>query len=163
MSHHLFRLPCVNTLRQRQNGRHFADYIFKCIFLNENFWIFNGISLKYVPWGLIDHMAVLVQIMAWHRRGGQPLSEPMMIILLPHILPASVSRVRQRVLPRCQETSEVVWCPGHRTAPWQQEQGQLAEHCPQNYSQGRGNELVFCQIIQILAIRKQVPRVHHLI
>ena len=24
----------VNTLRPRQNGRHFADNIFKCIFLN---------------------------------------------------------------------------------------------------------------------------------
>ena len=26
----------LNTLRPRQNGRHFADDIFKCIFLNEN-------------------------------------------------------------------------------------------------------------------------------
>ena len=30
---------CFNTLRPRQNGRHFADDTFKCIFLNENFWI----------------------------------------------------------------------------------------------------------------------------
>ena len=29
----------LNTLRQRQNGRHFADAIFKCIFMNENVWI----------------------------------------------------------------------------------------------------------------------------
>ena len=29
----------LNTLRPRQNGRHFADDIFKCIFLNENVWI----------------------------------------------------------------------------------------------------------------------------
>ena len=29
----------VNTLRPRQNGRHSADDIFKCIFLNENVWI----------------------------------------------------------------------------------------------------------------------------
>ena len=28
-----------NTLRPRQNGRHFAEDIFKCIFLNENVWI----------------------------------------------------------------------------------------------------------------------------
>ena len=28
--------PTFNTLRPRQNGRHFADYILKCIFLNEN-------------------------------------------------------------------------------------------------------------------------------
>ena len=26
----------VSTLRPRQNGRHFADDIFKCIFMNEN-------------------------------------------------------------------------------------------------------------------------------
>ena len=28
--------PVVNSLRPRQNGRHFADDVFKCIFLNEN-------------------------------------------------------------------------------------------------------------------------------
>ena len=27
------------SLRPRQDGRHFADDIFKCIFLSENFWI----------------------------------------------------------------------------------------------------------------------------
>ena len=27
----------INTLRPRQNGRHFANDIFKCIFLNKNF------------------------------------------------------------------------------------------------------------------------------
>ena len=43
----------VNTLRQRQNARHLPYDIFKCILLNENFWIFNKISLKYhdVPLG----------------------------------------------------------------------------------------------------------------
>ena len=29
-------LASINTLRPRQNGRHFTDDIFKCIFLNEN-------------------------------------------------------------------------------------------------------------------------------
>ena len=29
----------ANTLRPRQNGRHFADDVFKCIFLNGNLWI----------------------------------------------------------------------------------------------------------------------------
>ena len=33
------KLQTVNTLRLRQNGRHFADGIFKCIFLNEKVWI----------------------------------------------------------------------------------------------------------------------------
>ena len=32
-------LTLFNTLRPRQNGLHFADAIFKCIFLNENVWI----------------------------------------------------------------------------------------------------------------------------
>ena len=39
----------VNTLRPRQDSRHFADDIFKCIFLNENVWIPIKISLKFVP------------------------------------------------------------------------------------------------------------------
>ena len=64
----------IDTLRPRQNGRHFADDIFKCILLNENFLILNKISLKYVPWGPIDNMAALVQIMAWRRIGDKPLS-----------------------------------------------------------------------------------------
>ena len=50
----------VNTLRPRQNGRHFADDIFKCIFLNENFWIPIKISLKFVPKGSINDIPALV-------------------------------------------------------------------------------------------------------
>ena len=42
-------LHMLNTLLSKQNGRHFADIIFKCIFLNENFWIVNKFYLKYVP------------------------------------------------------------------------------------------------------------------
>ena len=38
----------LNTLRQRHNGCHFAVGIFDCIFLNENIWISNKASLKYV-------------------------------------------------------------------------------------------------------------------
>ena len=29
----------LNTLRPREDGRHFPDDIFKCIFLNENVYI----------------------------------------------------------------------------------------------------------------------------
>ena len=36
------------TLSPRQGGRHFADDIFKCIFLNENVWNAIEISLKFV-------------------------------------------------------------------------------------------------------------------
>ena len=75
----------VNTLRPRQNGRHFADDMFKCIFLNENVWIPIKIALKFVPKGSNNNNPALVQIMAWGRPGDKPLSEPMMIILLTHI------------------------------------------------------------------------------
>ena len=37
----------INTLRPEQHGRHFADDIFKCIFLNEKVWIPIKISLKF--------------------------------------------------------------------------------------------------------------------
>ena len=68
----------LNTLRPRQNGRHFPDGIFKCMFLNENVWIAIEISLKFIPKGLINNIPALVQIMAWRRTGDKPLSEPML-------------------------------------------------------------------------------------
>ena len=74
----------INTLRSRQNGRHFVD-IFKCIFLNENVWIPMKISMKLVPKGPINNIPALVRIMAWRRPGDKPLSEPMMARLLTHI------------------------------------------------------------------------------
>ena len=79
------RSQWVNTLRPRQNGCHFADDIFKGIFLSENVWILINISLKFVPKGPIDHIPALVQIMAWRRPADKPLSEPMVIVLLTHI------------------------------------------------------------------------------
>ena len=75
----------LNTLRPRQNGRHFADDIFKYIFLNENVWIPIEISLKFVPKGGINNIPVLVPIMAWRRPGDKPLSESIMVSLLTHI------------------------------------------------------------------------------
>ena len=53
-----------------------ADDIFKRIFMNENFYISIQISLMFVPNGSIDNLAALVQVMAWHRTGDKPLSEP---------------------------------------------------------------------------------------
>ena len=72
-------------LRPRRNRRHFADDIFKCIFLNENEWISLGISLKFVPKVRINNIPSLVQIMACRRPGNKPLSEPMVVSLLTHI------------------------------------------------------------------------------
>ena len=75
----------INTLRPRQYGRHFADDIFECIFLNENVVISLKISLKFVPKVWINNIPALVQIMAWRRPGDKPLSERMMLCLLTHI------------------------------------------------------------------------------
>ena len=75
----------MNTLRPRQNGRHFTDDIFKCFLLNENVWIMIKISLKFVPKGPINNIPVLVQIMAWRRPGDKPLSEPITVSLPTYI------------------------------------------------------------------------------
>ena len=85
MSTILLRHQGVNTLRPRENGRHFADDIFKCIFLNENVWIPINVSLKFVPKGPINNIPTLRQIMAWRRSGNKPLSEPVMLRLMTHI------------------------------------------------------------------------------
>ena len=73
------------TLRPGQNCRHFADDIFKCIFLNENIWILLKISLKFIPKVLINDTTALVQIMAWRRPGDKPLSELMMFSLPAYV------------------------------------------------------------------------------
>ena len=78
-------LLVLNTLRPRQNGRHFPDDMFKWIFLNENLWISIKISLEFVLQGPINNIPTLVQIIAWRRSGDKPLSEPMMVSLLTHI------------------------------------------------------------------------------
>ena len=94
----IFLLHClqktVNTLRPRQNGRHFADDIFNGIFLNENVWISIKFSLKFVPKGPINNIPALVQIMAWRRPGDKPLSGPMMVSLLTHICVTRPQRVK---------------------------------------------------------------------
>ena len=72
--------------RSTQNGRHFADDIFKCIFLNENILISIKISSKFVPNDdPINNNPALVQVMAYRRSGDEPLSEPIMVISLTHI------------------------------------------------------------------------------
>ena len=78
-------IQVFNTLRPRQDGRHFADDIFTCNFVNENCCILIEFSLKYVRKGPIDNNPSLVRIMAWRRSGDKPLSEPMMISLPTHV------------------------------------------------------------------------------
>ena len=44
----------------RQNGRHFADVVLNSIFFDDDVLFLNKMLLKYVSYGLIDKMAVLV-------------------------------------------------------------------------------------------------------
>ena len=59
----------INSLRPRQNRRHFADDVFKCNFVNENVWIPIKISLKFIPKVPVNNIPTLVQVMAWRRPG----------------------------------------------------------------------------------------------
>ena len=54
-----------------------TDNIFKSIF-NESVWISITISRKFIPNGPIDYKSALVQVVAWHRTGEQPLPESML-------------------------------------------------------------------------------------
>ena len=60
------------------SGCHFTDNVFRCIFVNEMLHILMKISLKFVAEGPNDNYPALVQIMALHRIGDKPLSEPML-------------------------------------------------------------------------------------
>ena len=54
----IYSLSDISTyhIEAETNGTPFSDDIFKCIFLNRNFWISNEISMKCVPNGLNDNM-----------------------------------------------------------------------------------------------------------
>ena len=54
----------VNTLRLRQYGRHFTEFV-------------PNVPIKNIP--------SLMQIMAWHWPADKPLSEPMIVVLATHI------------------------------------------------------------------------------
>ena len=86
------------TLRPRQNCRHFTDDIFKCIFLNKNVLISLKIPLKFVPKIRINNIPALVQIMAWCRPADKPSSEAMVFSLLKHLYvtrPQCVNELRR--------------------------------------------------------------------
>ena len=99
-----FRIDTFNTLRPRQNRRHFANDIFKGIFLNENVWISIKISLKFVPKGPINNIPAWVQIMVWRRSGDKPLSEAMMVNLPTHICVSRPQWVKHRFYTTCFST-----------------------------------------------------------
>ena len=51
-----------DTLKSEHNGRHIAEYIFKCISLKENFCILIQLSLKFVSGSLSDNKSALFQV-----------------------------------------------------------------------------------------------------
>ena len=98
-----------------QDSRRFANDMFKCIFLKENFSILIQFSLKLVPKGLIDNKSALVQVMVWHKVGcksspnslmnlsvirlpfsiyGWAMSEPMREVSFIHALASTTNGVR---------------------------------------------------------------------
>ena len=79
-----FTRTYVNTLRPRQNCRHFQTTFFKWTFLNESVWISINISLRFVPRSPINNIPTLIHVLVWHRPGDKPLSEPMMVRLPTH-------------------------------------------------------------------------------
>ena len=90
----------VNTLRSRQDVRHFADDIFTCIVFNENCCILINCHRNMfarVQLTIIEHWfrfwggAIRRQTIIWTNddglapSGDKPLSEPMMVSLPTHI------------------------------------------------------------------------------
>ena len=66
-------LSRLNHLHLDKMAAILADDNFKCILLNENDRIAIQISVNFVPRSPIDNKPVLVQVMAWRRRGDKPL------------------------------------------------------------------------------------------
>ena len=90
MSTHFYKITNVktglirvvfNTLRPRQNGRHFADDILSAFSWMKMF----EFSLKFFPQGPINNIPASVQIMVWRPPGDKLLSEPMIFSLTTHI------------------------------------------------------------------------------
>ena len=97
----------INTLKPRQNDRHFADDTFKPVFVNENIRISIKISLKFVPKVPINNIPALVHIMARRRPGDKPLSKPMMVCLPTHICVTRPQWVKS-FLSACIEMSQCI-------------------------------------------------------
>ena len=78
-------------IESEKNGRNFPGDFFKRIFLIE-------ISLEFVPRYPINNIPSLFQTMARRRPGAQPLSEPMMVILLTHVCITWPQWVNQQII-----------------------------------------------------------------
>ena len=70
----------MNIFKTKQDGHHFADDIFKYMFMTENVCtlIEIEISLKIAPLVSLEYDTASVSIVASRRIGNKPLSEPRM-------------------------------------------------------------------------------------
>ena len=64
---------------------HRSDLEFLDTLQSSTSWVHWKVSIMSIPKGLINNISALVQLMAWHRLGDTPLSEPMSVRLLTHI------------------------------------------------------------------------------
>ena len=69
----------INGIEVEKKWMPLCRWHFQMYFLNENIWISMSVSLKFVAEGKTTNIPALVQIVAWHRPGNNPLSEPMMV------------------------------------------------------------------------------------
>ena len=74
----LASLVHINSLPPRQNGHHFTDDIFECIFMIGKFGISFRISPKFVLDDQVDTNSTFCEVMAWRRTGDKTLPEPML-------------------------------------------------------------------------------------
>ena len=79
------RVQPLNTLRPSQDGRHFPDDIFKCIFFQWKYINFDYDFTEISSQDPNNNIPSLFQIMACRLTGAKPLSETMMISWLTHI------------------------------------------------------------------------------
>ena len=111
----------LNTLRPRPNGHHFADDVFKHIFLNENVCILLKISLKFVPKDLINNISALDQIMTWHWPGTKALSGPIIVRLPTHICVTWPQWVKPiftfKLAPSTPQVHQLLWVKGTGVRP----------------------------------------------
>ena len=68
-----YYMSIFNASRSKLNGDYIADDFLKCILLNETYCILMAILLEFVPKTPNCTRSVLVQVMAWCRKGSKPL------------------------------------------------------------------------------------------
>ena len=71
----MYFLPTLKA-ETKCTDRRFANSIFICTFLRENFFIWIQISLKCNPGFPFDSKSLLFKPMAWHQTCDEPLSGP---------------------------------------------------------------------------------------